>query len=201
MRVIPFLKAPAFTLQAVFTRSSRFAGGTPECLRCLGMPQVHGSSQKLHGGPAISRPDRGDLWAPRGTAAAWDTRAWDTHLLAQEPGHQQITAQTRVQGRQPLAFSGSRLENALGREPCTQQYSAPLTFLYLDAGLNKSKRYRIRRGVLLGMVIGICCALGQSCSQIRTFKNPRSEVFSFPLWQLYESLKNKQKTTGKKKVY
>lgn len=62
MRVIPFLKAPAFTLQAVFTRSSRFAGGTPECLCCLGMPQVHSSSQKLHGGPAISRPVRGDPW-------------------------------------------------------------------------------------------------------------------------------------------
>lgn len=131
----------------------------------------------------------------------YHTHAWDTHLLAQEPGHQQITAQTSVQGLQPLAFSGSRLENALRREPCTQQYSAPLTFLYLDAGLNKSKRYRIRRIVLLGMVTGICCALGQSLLSKRTFKNPRSEVFSFPLWKLYESLKNKQKTTGKKKVY
>lgn len=86
MRVIPFLKAPAFTLQAVFTRSSRFAGGTPECLYCLGMPQVHGSSQKLHGGPAISRPDRGDLWAPRGTAAA---------VSNARPGHPLVSSGTR----------------------------------------------------------------------------------------------------------
>lgn len=49
------------------------------------------------------------------------------------------------------------------------------------------------------MVIGICYALGQSVLSKRAFKNPRSEVFSFPLWKLYESLKTDRRQQGGKK--
>lgn len=114
----------------------------------------------------------------------YHTHAWDSHLLGQEPGHQQITAQTSVQRLEPLAFSGSRLENVLRREPRSQQHSAPLTFSHVDACLNKCERYKIRRSVLLVMVIGICRVLGHTLLSKTAFKNPRSEVFSFPLWKL-----------------
>lgn len=140
-----------------------------------GMPQVRSSPQR-HRGPGIPGTDRGDLWVPRGTAAVVTTHAQDTHLLPPEPGHRQITAQTSVQRLEPLACSGSRLENALGREPRSQQYSAQLTFSSLNAYLNKSKRYKNQKGYFTGD-----CDRPLPCTGCSGSLKPQrsSEVFSF----------------------
>jgi len=100
------------------------------------------------------------------------THARDTHLLPQEPGHQQITAQMSVQSLQPRACSGSRLENARRREPRSQQYSAPLTFWYSNACLKKSERYTVTRNILLVIGIGSYCVLGHILLFKIAFKNP-----------------------------
>lgn len=178
MRAIPPVR-PCFHFKSCVYAYVQVCRGTPKCLRFPGRPKVHSSSQK-HRGPGIPRTDRGDLWPPRGTTVAVTTHAWDTHLLPQESGHQQITAQMSVQRLEPPAFSGSRLENALRREPRSQQYSAPLTFSYLNTYLNKSKRYQIRRNILLLVtVIGTCHVMGDILLSKAAFKNPRSKVFSF----------------------
>lgn len=152
--------------------------GTPKCPRLAGYPKFTGRlrSSEDQGSPGQIEATSGRHVAP---LAAVTTHARDSHLLPQEPGHQQITAQMSAQRLEPLAFSGSRLESALGREPRSQQYPAPLTFSYLNTYFNKSKKYQMRRDILLVIVIGICQVLGPILLSKTAIKNSRSEVPSF----------------------
>lgn len=94
-----------------------------------------------------------------------------------------MPAITNAQRLKPLAFSGSRLENALRQEPRSQQYSAPLTFLFTPSP-NKNQRYETGGNISLLVVTTMGCALkglGPILPSQSTFKNFRSEVFLFPM--------------------
>lgn len=130
MRWNSFPQGPAFTLKAVFMLKSRSTVELQNRLRLTGYPKFTGHLR--------SSKDQGSSGQMEATSArhvallaAVTTHARTTLLLPQEPGHQQITTQMSAQRLERLAFSGSRLENALGREPRRQQYPAPLTLSYL----------------------------------------------------------------------
>lgn len=168
---------------------------------CCGTPQSACTSQDTPGSQFTSEAEDqeppgqncSDLWVPRGTAAVVSThaRSGHTRYLRSQATSRLPATRMSVQSLEPLAFPGSRLENALRREPAVSSTLRHVLFWYLNAYLNKSKRYRITKNILLVIVSGICCVLGHIFLSKTAFKNPK---FSFLLWNLQKINKKQRKS-------